>query len=160
MSRWYGLSAAVLFLDRLSKHYISDNLSLGDELVIWPMFSIVRWHNNGAAFSFLSDAGGWQTWVFILLGWGFSAYIVWEIYRVKSHERLLGFTYAMILGGALGNLWGRMTEGYVVDFILVHYLEHNFPAFNLADSAIFLGACGWLYLIAADLKDKPGALHE
>lgn len=152
MKRWYALAIIVLFLDRLSKYFVAEYFSYGDEKVIWSFFSFVRWHNEGAAFSFLNDAGGWQTWGLSVLALAFSAFIVREIYLLKPREHLLGFTYGMILGGALGNLWGRLTEGYVIDFILVHYQTHYFPAFNLADSAIFLGACCWLYLIRLEFK--------
>jgi len=154
MKRWYALAVLVLLLDRVSKYFITENFALGDQVVIWPMFSVVRWHNEGAAFSFLNDAGGWQRGMFIVLAIAFSAFIVREIYLLKKHEHFPGFTYAMVLGGALGNLWGRIMEGYVVDFILVHYQTSYFPAFNLADSALFAGACGWIILIFRGEKSE------
>ena len=154
MNRWYALAALVLLLDRVSKFWITENFALGDQTAVWSMFSIVRWHNEGAAFSFLNDAGGWQREVFIVLAVGFCLFIVREIYLLKKHEHFTGFIYAMVLGGALGNLWGRVMEGYVVDFILVHYQEYYFPAFNLADSALFLGACGWILLIFRSEKSE------
>jgi len=154
MKRWYAIAALVLFLDRISKYVITENFALGDQMVVWPMFSIVRWHNAGAAFSFLNDAGGWQRGMFIVLAIAFSLFIVREIHLLKRHEYFAGFTYAMVLGGAIGNLWGRVMEGYVVDFILVHYQAHYFPAFNLADSALFIGACGWILLIFRGEKSE------
>jgi signal peptidase II len=95
----------------------------------------------------LADASGWQRWFFIVLGIGFCIYILWEMSRLRPSEKMLACVYALILGGALGNLWGRMANGYVVDFILVHYQEHIFPAFNVADSALFCGVALWMILI-------------
>jgi len=153
-TRWYMLAAVLLGLDRLTKSLVAEHFDLGDELVILPVFSLVRWHNEGAAFSFLNDAGGWQTYALIALAAGFSLFLIWEIARLKAHEHLLGFTYSAILAGALGNLWGRADNGYVIDFVLVHYQDWYFPAFNVADSAIFLGACGWIYMIIKEMRDQ------
>jgi signal peptidase II len=160
MKRWYCLAALVLLLDRLSKYWVTENYALGDQSVIWPVFSLVRWHNKGAAFSFLNDAGGWQTGVFIILAIAFAAFIIREIFLLKRNEHFSGFIYAMVLGGALGNLWGRIAEGYVVDFILLHYQSYYFPAFNLADSALFVGACGWIVLIYQDYKSESAIQND
>tara|TARA_B110000483_G_scaffold178915_1_gene211589 strand:+ start:547 stop:1077 length:531 start_codon:yes stop_codon:yes gene_type:complete len=145
--RWLGLGFLVLLLDRLTKYVVVSELAYGDRIQILPFFAWVRWHNSGAAFSFLADAGGWQRWFFIVLGIGFCIYILWEMSRLRPSEKMLACVYALILGGALGNLWGRMANGYVVDFILVHYQEHIFPAFNVADSALFCGVALWMILI-------------
>jgi signal peptidase II len=112
-----------------------------DRIVLLPVLEIMRLHNEGAAFSFLSDAGGWQRWVFIGLAVAVSgAILVWLRRLPAKGQALLASGLSLILGGALGNVIDRVLHGYVIDFIRVHYEEHYFPAFNVADSAISIGA--------------------
>jgi signal peptidase II len=136
---WYGLALAVVTLDLLSKYWASSALTYGMPVEITSFFNFTLHHNEGAAFSFLSDAGGWQRWFFTAIATGASLmFIVW-IAR-SSNKLREAFAIAMILGGAVGNLYDRIQHGYVVDFIVVHYQDYYFPTFNLADSAITLGA--------------------
>jgi len=136
---WLGLAVVVVLLDQLSKTVILGIFQLNDSRSITSWFNLVRVHNSGAAFSFLAGASGWQRWFFVGLGTVASAFIVWML---KKHptQKLFCFAVTMIMGGAIGNVIDRLLHGYVVDFIQVHYGGWYFPAFNLADSAITLGA--------------------
>jgi signal peptidase II len=136
---WLGLALLVVVLDQLSKTLILGSFQLNDSRALTSWFNLVRVHNTGAAFSFLAGASGWQRWFFVGLGTVASAFIVWML---KKHpgQKLFCFAVTMIMGGAIGNVVDRLLHGYVVDFIQVHYGGWYFPAFNLADSAITLGA--------------------
>jgi signal peptidase II len=136
---WLGLAVVVVLLDQLSKTLILGMFQLNDSRTLTSWFNLVRVHNTGAAFSFLAGASGWQRWFFVGLGTVASAFIVWML---KKHpgQKLFCFAVSMIMGGAVGNVVDRLLHGYVVDFIQVHYGGWHFPAFNLADSAITLGA--------------------
>ena len=136
---WLGISLIVILLDQLSKALIVRTLAFGDSHPVNAYFNIVRWHNQGAAFSFLHTADGWQRWLFIGLGALAAVFIVWMLRR-HGGQRLFGWALALILGGAIGNVVDRVWHGYVIDFIQVHYRDAAFPAFNVADSAITLGA--------------------
>ncbi len=149
---WLVLVVAVVVLDQVAKSLASSNLGYGQPLVITSFFNLTLLHNTGAAFSFLSDAGGWQRWFFVFISVAVSiAIIVWML-RLAAEARLLGYSLALVLGGALGNLWDRIAMGYVVDFIQVHYRDYYWPAFNVADSAICVGAA--LLLLDALLMEK------
>lgn len=140
-SNWLWLTMFVLVLDQYTKHLIIENFELFERLVVTPMLEIMRLHNQGAAFSFLSDATGWQRWLFTALGVGVSIGILIWLRRLKPHgQHLLAAGLALVMGGALGNVTDRVLFGYVVDFIRVHYEDWYFPAFNVADSAITCGA--------------------
>ena len=139
LAPWLGIAAAVIVVDQITKAMIVAAFRLGDARMVTPYFDIVRAHNRGAAFSFLNDASGWQRWFFIALGLGAAAFIVWLLAR-HGGQRLFGWALALILGGALGNVIDRVLYGHVVDFIQVHWKHHYFPAFNVADSAITIGA--------------------
>jgi signal peptidase II len=136
---WLGLALLVVVLDQLSKTLILGSFQLGDSRFVTSWFNLVRVHNTGAAFSFLAGASGWQRWFFVGLGAVASVFIVWML---KKHptQKLFCFAVTMIMGGAVGNVVDRLLHGYVVDFIQVHYGGWYFPSFNLADSAITLGA--------------------
>jgi signal peptidase II len=136
---WLGVALVVILLDQFSKTLIQGDFAYGETRTITSFFNVVRVHNTGAAFSFLAGASGWQRWFFVGLGAAASAVIVWLL---KKHpaQKLFCFAIAMILGGALGNVIDRLWHGYVVDFIQLHYAGRAFPSFNLADSAITLGA--------------------
>lgn len=147
LKRWIPLGVLVAALDQSSKMWVTSVLEHGDRVQVLPFFAWVRWHNEGAAFSFLASAGGWQRWFFILLALGFSLYVIWELARLSERDRNLGWVYGLILGGAVGNLIDRIVHGHVVDFVLVHYQHHIFPAFNVADSALFCGVVLWAILL-------------
>ena len=136
---WLGLAVVVVLLDQLSKTVILGIFQLNDSRSITSWFNLVRVHNSGAAFSFLAGASGWQRWFFVGLGTAALGFIVWML---KKHpgQKLFCFAVTMIMGGAIGNVVDRLLHGYVVDFIQVHYGGWYFPSFNLADSAITLGA--------------------
>ena len=139
---WLGLTLLVLVADLASKAYFEGLLSLYQQIVIIPdYFSWTLAYNTGAAFSFLADGGGWQRWFFALIALAVSAVLVVWLKRLKANETWLAIALALVLGGALGNLHDRVMLGHVVDFILLHWRnQYYFPAFNLADSAITLGA--------------------
>ena len=136
---WLAIAALVVIADQASKSAISASLRLGEIREITGFFNLVLAHNRGAAFSFLSDAGGWQRLLFIGIAVAATAFIVVMLAR-HSGERLFSVGLALILGGALGNLWDRIALGHVVDFLDFHALGWHFWAFNLADSAITVGA--------------------
>ena len=136
---WLGIALAVIVLDQLTKAWIAATFQLGDARRVTPFFDLVRAHNRGAAFSFLNDASGWQRWFFVGLGVAAAAFIVWLLKR-HGGQRLFGWALALILGGALGNVIDRLLHGHVIDFIQVHWTSHYFPSFNVADSAITVGA--------------------
>ena len=136
---WLAIAALIVIADQASKSAISASLRLGEVREITGFFNLVLAHNRGAAFSFLSDAGGWQRLLFIGIAVAATAFIVVMLAR-HSSERLFSAGLALILGGALGNLWDRIALGHVVDFLDFHAFGWHFWAFNLADSAITVGA--------------------
>ena len=140
-SLWPWLAWAVFLMgaDQITKTLILNHYQLGDSTFITSFFNIVRAHNTGAAFSFLSDAGGWQRWLFTGIGLGATIFIVWQL-RAHPGQKLFSFALSSILGGAVGNVVDRLMHGYVVDFLQFHYAGWYFPSFNLADSAITVGA--------------------
>ncbi|MBM4204973.1 MAG: signal peptidase II [Gammaproteobacteria bacterium] len=161
MTRKAVLIALVCFgLDHLLKFQITDSMDYGDRIPVWSFFDLVRWHNEGAAFSVLATAGGWQRWFFIVLGIGFSVYILYELRRLPRDAAAMVWVYGLILGGALGNLADRIIQGYVVDFLLFHHGEWYFPAFNLADSFLFCGAVLWILLMIIESRQKRGDPHQ
>jgi signal peptidase II len=137
--QWLGLALVLLIADQFTKVLVLGSFQLGDSRVVTSFFNLVRVHNAGAAFSFLADASGWQRWFFTGLGVAAAVLIVWML---KNHagQRLFGFALACILGGAIGNVIDRVLYGYVVDFLDFHWAGMHFPAFNVADSAISVGA--------------------
>ena len=139
MMLWLGTAFVIMLIDQCSKALIVSEFSLGQSQVVTSFFSIVRWHNTGAAFSFLAGSSGWQRWAFVALGLTASGFILWLLQRHAS-QKLFCLAIAMVLGGAIGNVIDRIWHGHVVDFILLHYRGWSFPAFNVADSAITLGA--------------------
>ncbi len=139
MLPWLGLALLLLIADQFTKVLIMGYYKLGDATYVTSFFNVVRVHNTGAAFSFLASAGGWQRWFFTGIGVAASLFIIWML---KSHagQKLFSFALACILGGAIGNVIDRSLYGYVVDFLDFHYVGWHFPAFNVADSAITVGA--------------------
>lgn len=136
---WLAWAVVILVADQAIKTLILQNYRLGDSTYITSFFNIVRAHNTGAAFSFLSDAGGWQRWLFTGIGAVATVFIIWQL-RAHPGQKLFSFALSSILGGAVGNVVDRMMHGYVVDFLDFHASGWHFPAFNLADSAITVGA--------------------
>src|SRR5437879_8706108 len=143
---WLGIAAAVIVLDQLAKRLILGEFAFGESRTVTGFFNLVHAHNTGAAFSFLATGTGWQRWFFALLAAAASVFIVWLLRR-HGEQRLFAVALSLILGGALGNLIDRLLYGYVVDFLEFHwrfleplFYQGRFPAFNVADSAITLGA--------------------
>jgi signal peptidase II len=137
---WLLLSLLIVLLDQWSKQSASSALDYGRALELAPWLNFTLMHNEGAAFSFLSSAGGWQRWLFVAISSLVSLVIALWLLRLKANEKLMAVSLTFILGGALGNLWDRAVLGYVVDFISVHYHNRYFPTFNIADAAISVGA--------------------
>ena len=154
---WLWLSVLVFVLDQASKLFFENSLSLYQQIVVIPdYFSWTLAYNKGAAFSFLASESGWQRWFFAAIAVVVSAVLVVWLKRLKAHETWLALALALVLGGAIGNLFDRVVYGHVIDFILVHWQNRwYFPAFNLADSAITLGAI----LLALDMF-KPQKTGE
>lgn len=139
---WLWLSLLVIAADQISKHWFVANLGLYEQIVVIPdLFSWTLAYNRGAAFSFLANETGWQRWFFAAIALGVSAVLVVWLKRLKANETWLAIALVLVLGGAIGNLYDRVVLGHVVDFILVHWkTQWYFPAFNIADSAITVGA--------------------
>jgi signal peptidase II len=137
---WIALSAVIVALDQLSKWYVSAHLEFAVPYPVLPVLDFTLLHNTGAAFSFLAGQAGWQRWVFTALALGVSALIIGWLYRLPRSQAWTCTALACVLGGALGNVIDRMRLGYVVDFVHVHYKAFDWPAFNVADSAISVGA--------------------
>jgi len=143
---WLAWAAVLMVADQATKALILNHYQLGDATYITSFFNIVRAHNMGAAFSFLQDAGGWQRWLFTGIGLVATVFIVWQL-RAHPGQKLFCFALSSILGGAVGNVVDRLMHGYVVDFLDFHwdilagiFYRGHFPAFNLADTAISVGA--------------------
>jgi signal peptidase II len=136
--RWVALSVAIVIADRVTKDLVSGALAPGEIRPYTSFFSLVLTYNTGAAFSFLADAKGWQRWLFTAIACVAGVILVWLLRRGGATLYLAGV--ALILGGAIGNLWDRLAIGRVVDFLLFHYERYAWPAFNVADSAITVGA--------------------
>ena len=153
---WLVLSVLVLVIDQVSKAHFEGSLEMFQQIVVIPdYFSWTLAYNTGAAFSFLADSGGWQRWLFALIAVVVSAVLVVWLKRLGRNDTWLAIALALVLGGALGNLYDRIALGHVIDFILVHWQNrHYFPAFNFADSAICVGAV----MLALDMfkGNKPG----
>ena len=138
---WLGLSLAVILLDQLSKWFVASHMAPYESLYVLPVFNIALLHNTGAAFSMLAGASGWQRWFFVALAVLVSGGIsVWLARMPAAGDRLVAAGLALVVGGAVGNVVDRLTQGYVVDFLQFHWHEWYFPAFNAADSAITVGA--------------------
>ncbi|OYV18741.1 MAG: signal peptidase II [Methylococcaceae bacterium NSP1-2] len=139
MLKWLGLSLLALVLDQGSKLIVDHSMQLYQSIPLLPFFNLTYVRNMGAAFSFLSEAGGWQRWFFAGLALVISLVITVWLSRLQKHETLLAAALSLILGGAVGNLIDRLAYGYVIDFLDVYYGTWHWPAFNIADSAITLG---------------------
>jgi signal peptidase II len=151
LRKWLAVALGVIVFDHLTKWWVSASLDYQEFIPVLPFLSLVRVHNTGAAFSILADAGGWQRWLFIAVGIVATVIIV-RLLRRHAHEKRMALALALVLGGALGNVIDRVILGYVVDFLYLHYRSFAWPAFNVADSAISVGAA---MLIWDSLRGKP-----
>lgn len=151
-SKLLTISAVVVIIDQLTKYLCDTLLSYGQALTVFPGFDLLLAYNTGAAFSFLSDAGGWQRWFFTALSFGISLLILFWIIRLPKREKLLALALCLILGGAIGNLIDRVLHGYVIDFISVYFQQYRFATFNIADSAISIGA---MLMVWEVIRTKP-----
>jgi signal peptidase II len=147
MHKWLSISALV---DLYTKHLIEAAFQFGEQLKITSFFDLVRYHNQGAAFGFLNDAGGWQKWFFTAIS-VIAAIVITCLIRKNPTQKLFCLGLALVLGGAIGNLYDRVTLGYVVDFLDFHVNGMHWPAFNVADSAISVGVA----LLLLDSFKKP-----
>ena len=137
---WLGIALVIFLLDQLTKIAIVGAFQLGESLPITSFFNLVRVHNAGAAFSFLADAGGWQRWFFTGLG-TVAALVMVYLLRTHAGQTLFCWALSLLLGGAVGNVVDRVLYSHVIDFLDFYYGTWHFPAFNVADSAITMGAC-------------------
>lgn len=160
MLKYLWLTAVIIVLDLASKAVVSQNFTLYETIAVIPgWFNLTLAHNSGAAFSFLANESGWQRWFFAIIALIVSIIIFFWIKRLQKHERWVAIALALVLGGALGNLWDRLTLGYVVDFLDFYYQSSaqkamHWPAFNIADMAISIGAF-MLIIDALFTKDTP-----
>jgi signal peptidase II len=148
---WLLVAFTVIVLDQITKYFANTMLDYASPVEIFPVLNITLHYNPGAAFSFLSDAGGWQRWLFSVIALAVSAYICVWMMRLRREQWLLSLALALVLGGALGNLWDRLYLGYVIDFVSVHWGDSYFPTFNIADAGISVGAC----LLLLDMVVNP-----
>jgi len=156
MLKWLWLSLLVIVLDQLSKLWVVSEFELYQSIELMPYLNLTYVHNMGAAFSFLSSAGGWQRWFFSVISVvAVLVLLVW-LKRLKSTEKLLAVSMSLILGGAVGNLYDRLAYGYVIDFLDAYYQKWHWPVFNIADSAIVLGVGLMLLdmLVTPNQEDK------
>ncbi|TCK19152.1 signal peptidase II [Thiogranum longum] len=140
MKKWLALALLVVVLDQLTKSLAVNVLTYAEPLAVFPSFNLTLLYNRGAAFSFLSDASGWQRWFFVVVSAGAAVFLTLWLRRLKQDQVLLSVALALVLGGAVGNLIDRLWLGHVVDFIQIYYKQYYWPAFNIADSAISVGA--------------------
>lgn len=157
--KWLWLTGLVIILDQITKIFTDNALDYGVQNAVFAGFNLTLLYNEGAAFSFLSDAGGWQRWFFIVLSSAVSLFIFFWLRKADKNNKILLAALSLILGGALGNLIDRSIYGHVIDFIQVYYDVYYWPAFNIADSAISIGA-GLLILdmfLNGNNEDKTNA---
>ena len=155
--KWLWISTVIIVLDQITKQLVEQQLHLHQTIPVVPMFNITLAYNEGAAFSFLSDAGGWQRWFFIVLTLVISTVLLFWLKRTDPNNKTEAISLSLILGGAIGNLIDRTLFGHVIDFIQVFYQTYYWPAFNVADSAI---SCGVVLLIISSLRSQPEQQHN
>ncbi len=151
----FSLASTIVVIDRATKLICDANLAMGIPVTVFPGFDLLLAYNTGAAFSFLDDAGGWQRWFLTGISLSISIFITVWLTRIPRSQRLLGIALALILGGALGNLYDRMLAGYVIDFISVYAGAYRFATFNIADSAVSVGAVLMVLDMFIDMKRQP-----
>ncbi|CCQ09600.1 Lipoprotein signal peptidase [Pseudoalteromonas luteoviolacea B = ATCC 29581] len=150
---WLWLSLVLIALDLATKYVVMNSMELGESIEILPIFNFTYLHNYGAAFSFLSEAGGWQRWFLSAIAVIISGMLIYWLKKLKATEWHLCLAYSFVLGGAIGNLVDRLVHGYVVDFLHFYYQNWHYPSFNIADMAI-VGGAGLLILDAFRSSDK------
>lgn len=138
--RWLWITVLVIVVDLASKYWVMANMQLHESRPLLPYFNLFYAHNYGAAFSFLADKGGWQRWMFAIIAIAIALVLLTVMYRSRSDQKLANIAYAMIIGGALGNLFDRAWHGFVVDFIDFYLGDWHFATFNIADCGICVGA--------------------
>ncbi|WP_304162256.1 signal peptidase II [Lonsdalea britannica] len=138
--RWLWLALVVLVVDLGSKQWVMTHFQLGESLPLIPFFNLTYAHNPGAAFSFLADKDGWQRWFFAVIALAITAALLVLMYRSSASQKLNNIAYAMIIGGAVGNLTDRIVHGYVIDFVDFYINDWHYPIFNIADAGICIGA--------------------
>ncbi|OGT30359.1 MAG: signal peptidase II [Gammaproteobacteria bacterium RIFCSPHIGHO2_12_FULL_35_23] len=153
--RWLWLSIIVLIIDLYSKHYFYTHLVFGESVVILPVFNLTLMFNKGAAFSFLNTASGWQLWFFNAIAIIVCLFIFVWLSQIKRNRNFIALGLALVLGGALGNLFDRLWHGYVVDFIDLHIGSWHWPVFNIADSAIVIGVVILIVDAIINERHKP-----
>ena len=156
-AHWYALAGLVIVLDQLSKWVVLNHIQFGETIYVAPFWNWVLTFNPGAAFSLLSDAGGWQRWFFALFALGVSAAMAVGLRRQAANQLWLNLAFVLVIGGAIGNLIDRLVYGHVVDFLLFYWQGYIFPAFNLADCAITVGA---VMIVLDGLRKKPAQPDE
>ncbi len=140
MTKWLSLSTLVIVFDQISKYIANHNLVFAEPVAVMPSFNLTLLYNRGAAFSFLSDAAGWQRWFFIAIALAAVVFILLWLRKLQPGQTVLALALALVLGGAIGNLIDRVWYGHVIDFIQIYYKDFYWPTFNIADSAISVGA--------------------
>lgn len=150
MRKWLLISFMIVVIDLYTKYLVQGTFQYGEHLTITSFFDLVRFHNEGAAFSFLANAGGWQKWFFTVIS-VVASFVMLYLIRKYQSERVFCLALALVLGGAVGNLYDRVTLGYVIDFLFFHINDYYWPAFNVADSAICVGVA----LLFMDSFFKP-----
>ncbi|GLX81784.1 signal peptidase II [Thalassotalea eurytherma] len=151
--KWLWLTLIFLVVDQATKHYVASNMDLYQSIEILPFFHITYVHNLGAAFSFLADQSGWQRWFFATIATVASIVFTYWLYKTPANNKQLCAAFALLLSGALGNLIDRVLLGYVIDFLDFTIVNYRWPAFNIADSVIFIGAA--LMIIDSFKKEEP-----
>ena len=149
--RFLWLSVLILGLDQYSKALVLEHIELYQAVQILPFFNLTHVYNYGAAFSFLHDAGGWQRWFFTIIALTVSALVLWWLKQTTKQQIILPVAFSLIVGGAIGNAVDRLIHGYVIDFLVLYYQDWYWPAFNVADSAICIGA---VLLVVDMFKNK------
>jgi signal peptidase II len=156
MTKWLALSLVVIILDQITKYVANAQLVYAEPLPVLPSFNLTLLYNRGAAFSFLSDAGGWQRWFFVTISFLAAILLTVWLRKLKSEQWALALALSLVIGGAVGNLVDRLWLGYVIDFIQIYYKSFYWPAFNVADSAITVGAVLLVWDGLFDNKRHPG----
>lgn len=156
MLRWLWLAVLVIVIDLGTKAMATAWLSYGQPVPVMPLFNLTLLHNTGAAFSFLAGADGWQRWFFVILALGVSGVLVRWLSTLRQHETWMAIAIVLILGGALGNVYDRIVHGYVVDFLHFYWGGYHFPAFNVADTAISIGAV----MLIIDMFRNPSSSDD
>lgn len=153
--RFLWLSVLILGLDQYTKTLVLEHIEIYQAIQILPFFNLTHVYNYGAAFSFLHDAGGWQRWFFTIIALAVSALVLWWLKQTTKEQTILPVAFSLIIGGAIGNAFDRLVHGYVIDFLVLYYQDWYWPAFNVADSAICIGA----FLLIVDMFKNKEEKH-